>query len=67
MKSTISLLKYFNGKIPVVFCHTDSTGNITRSNLREYHVEWCETLERELMERFGEDNVKLVRKLAQKR
>lgn len=67
MKSTFSLLKYFSGKTPVVFCRTDSAGNITRSDMGEYYVEWCDTLRRELDERFGADNVKLVTKAAQKR
>ena len=66
MKSVFSLLKYFGGKTPVVFCRTGGAGNITRSDMGEYYVEWCDTLRRELEERFGTDNVKLVAKTARK-
>ncbi|HOJ80696.1 MAG TPA: OB-fold nucleic acid binding domain-containing protein, partial [Clostridiales bacterium] len=66
MKSVISLLKFFSGKVPVVFCRSDETGNIARANMGEYRVDACDTLQRELKERFGEDNVKLVSKAMQK-
>jgi DNA polymerase-3 subunit alpha len=66
VKSVISLLKYFSGKTPVVFCRTDDTGNIARCNIGEYHAALCDTLLRELKERFGEENVKLVSKPSQK-
>ncbi len=62
MKSVISLLQYFSGRTPVVFCSSDSVGNVSRSNIGEYRAELCETLQRELIARFGEDNVKIVSK-----
>jgi DNA polymerase-3 subunit alpha len=62
IKSTISLLQYFKGNTPVCFCGPDETGNITRLKTREYRVELGETLHRELVERFGEENVKIVSK-----
>ncbi len=60
MKSTISLLQYFMGRTPVIFCFTDDMGNIIKSKNGEYHVQLCDTLQRELVERFGEKNVKIV-------
>ena len=50
----------------MVFCRTDDTGNIARCNIGEYHAALCDTLLRELKERFGEENVKLVSKPSQK-
>lgn len=66
MRSVISLLQYFNGTTPVIFCSSDSVGNVSRSKIGEYRAELCETLQRELIERFGEDNVKIVSKPVQK-
>jgi len=60
MKAVFSLLQYFSGGIPVVFCHTGNMGNTTRLKTKEYRVEICDTLLNELKERFGEENVKLV-------
>lgn len=62
MKSTFSLLNYFNGTTPVYFCSTGNMGNVTIMNIGEYRVEKCETLLNELIERFGIENVKLVSK-----
>jgi DNA polymerase III subunit alpha len=62
MKSTFSLLKYFNGSTPVVFCTAESMGNITKMSVGEYRVERCEMLLNELSERFGRENVKIVNK-----
>ncbi len=62
LKSTLSLLQYFKGDTPVCFCGADQSGNITRLKTREYRVELGETLHRELVERFGEENVKIVSK-----
>lgn len=62
MKSVIALFKYFSGKIPVIFCKPDDMGNITKHHIGEYYVEMCDTLERELFERFGEKNVKFASK-----
>jgi len=56
------LFKYFSGKIPVIFCKPDDMGNITKHHIGEYYVEMCDTLERELFERFGEKNVKFASK-----
>jgi hypothetical protein len=66
MKSVFSLLEYFNGRTPVIFCSSDDMGNINRSKTGEYHAELCDTLQRELVERFGEKNVKIVSKDGQK-
>ena len=66
MRSALSLLKFFSGKIPVVFCHADAVGNISKMDIGEYRVDWCETLRRELAERFGGENVRLVAKDRQK-
>ncbi len=66
IRSTLSLLQYFNGTTPVIFCSSDGMGNVSRSKLGEYRAELCETLRRELIERFGEENVKIVSKTAQK-
>jgi len=60
MKSATALLKYFNGRTPVVFCRSDSMGNISRLNAGEFSVDLCDTLVRELVERFGDNNVKIV-------
>jgi len=60
MKSAAALLKYFDGKTPVIFCKPDDMGNISRYDAGEYSVELCDTLIRELIERFGEKNVKIV-------
>ncbi len=62
MKSTVSLVKYFSGNTPICFCSPDSVGNITKTKMEEYRVDLCETLHRELIERFGEENVKIVAK-----
>ena len=62
LKSTLSLLQYFKGDTPVCFCGADGTGNIAKMEIREYRVELGETLHRELVERFGEENVKIVSK-----
>ncbi len=67
MRSVISLLHYFKGTTPVIFCSSDGVGNVSRSSFGEYRTELCETLQRELFERFGEDNVKIVSKDVQKR
>ncbi len=62
MKSVTALLKYFNGMTPVIFCKSDDVGNITKCDIGDYHVEVCDTLLSELVERFGEKNVKIVTK-----
>jgi DNA polymerase-3 subunit alpha len=62
MKSTVSLVKYFSGNTPICFCSPDGVGNITKTKMEEYRVDLCETLHRELIERFGEENVKIVAK-----
>lgn len=62
MKSTVSLLKYFSGNTPVCFCSSNNVGNISKMKIEEYRVDLCETLHRELIERFGEENVKIVAK-----
>lgn len=62
MKSTLSLLKYFNGSTPVTFCAIGDVGNITKINLGEFKVEMCEILINELFERYGRENVKIVNK-----
>jgi len=62
MKSAFSLLKYFHGTTPVQFCGADEKGNISRMKTEEYCVQMCETLHKELLERFGEENVKIVSK-----
>ncbi len=62
MKSTVSLIKYFSGNTPICFCSPDAVGNITKTKMEEYRVDLCETLHRELIERFGEENVKIVAK-----
>ncbi len=62
IKSVISLLQFFNGSTPVVFCGSDGMGNITKFRIGEYHAELCETLQRELVERFGKENVRIVKK-----
>ncbi len=62
MKSVFSLLKYFRGSTPVCFCSDDGVGNISKMETGEYRVEMCETLHRELTERFGDENVKIVSK-----
>ncbi len=62
MKSSISLLKYFSGATPVCFCSTDSTGNVVKMDIGEYNVYMCETLINELVERFGNENVRIVSK-----
>ena len=62
LQSAFSLLKYFRGDTPVQFCSTDNMGNITKTKTEEYCVQMCETLHKELVERFGEENVKIVSK-----
>ena len=62
MKSTISLLKYFHGTTPVLFCGREGLGNITGTAEKEYCVNVCEALYRELIERFGKENVEFVSK-----
>lgn len=62
MRSCSALLKYFSGNTPVCFCSTGDMGNITKAPMCEYRVELCETLHRELVERFGAQNVKIVSK-----
>jgi DNA polymerase-3 subunit alpha len=62
MKAAVSLLKYFNGDMPVYFYKTDEEGNISRMQMGEYRIKLCDTLHREIVERFGEENVKIVSK-----
>lgn len=62
LQSTFSLLKYFHGTTPVLFCSADDMGNIAKVKTEEYRVQMCETLHKELVERFGEENVKIVSK-----
>jgi len=62
LQSTFSLLKYFHGTTPVQFCSVDEKGNISKMKTEEYNVQMCETLHKELLERFGEENVKFVSK-----
>lgn len=62
MKSVLSLLKYFNGNVPVSFYSKNGVGNIAKMDIGEYRVNLCDTLLRELIERFGDDNVKIVSK-----
>ncbi len=62
MQSAFSLLKYFHGTTPVQFCSADGVGNITKTKTEEYCVQMCETLHKELVERFGEENVKIISK-----
>ncbi|HEX2946415.1 MAG TPA: DNA polymerase III subunit alpha [Clostridia bacterium] len=62
MRSTVSLLKYFSGNTPICFCSSTDVGNIAKMKMEEYRVDLCETLHRELIERFGDENVKIVAK-----
>jgi DNA polymerase-3 subunit alpha len=62
MKAAVSLLKFFSGDLPVCFYKTDDMGNISKMQTGEYRVKLCDTLHRELIERFGEENVKIVSK-----
>jgi len=62
MKATVSLIKYFSGNTPICFCSSNNMGNITKTKMEEYRVDLCEILQRELIERFGEENVKIVAK-----
>ena len=62
MKAAVSLLKYFSGDMPVYFYKTDEEGNISRMQMGEYRIKLCDTLHREIVERFGAENVKIVSK-----
>ncbi|MGI6227413.1 MAG: OB-fold nucleic acid binding domain-containing protein, partial [Peptococcales bacterium] len=62
MKAAVSLLKYFSGNMPVFFYKTDDMGNISKMQMGEYRIKLCDTLHREIIERFGEENVKIVSK-----
>jgi DNA polymerase-3 subunit alpha len=60
LRSTFSLLQYFSGTTPVFFCHADDMGNISKTDFGEFHVNAENTLLRELSDRFGEENVRVV-------
>lgn len=60
IKAAVSLLKYFSGDMPVYFYKTDEAGNISRMQIGEYRIKLCDTLHREIIERFGAENVKIV-------
>ncbi|MGE5613670.1 MAG: DNA polymerase III subunit alpha [Bacillota bacterium] len=62
MKAAFSLLKYFSGDMPVYFYKADEEGNISKMQIGEYRIKLCDTLLREIVERFGEENVKIVSK-----
>lgn len=62
LQSTISLLKYFNGTTPVLFRRNEELGNISGIEEKVYSVNMCEALYRELVERFGKENVEFVSK-----
>jgi DNA polymerase-3 subunit alpha len=57
MASLESLLKFFNGNIPVYLCKDDGTGKRLK---RDFWVNPNSTLMNELFERFGEKNVVLI-------
>lgn len=58
MKSTISLLKFFSGRVPVILYNEDEKK--TKVLERDCWINLSDTVISELKERLGDENVKLV-------